>query len=129
MWSPWKRTAWRKTRPGTASGPMTGVWNVRLTEEPTVFSVSWKKEGEGAWGKRFDLQDWDGIETAITGIQWQADGMLLLTCETADGGASKVLFDVETGSLQTLSSGTPRQETELQRKRRRIQLRRFFEPV
>lgn len=24
MWSPWKRTAWRKTRPGTASGPMTG---------------------------------------------------------------------------------------------------------
>ena len=92
-----------------------GAWNVRLTEEPTVFSVSWKKEGEGAWGKRFDLQDWDGIETAITGIQWQADGMLLLTCETADGGASKVLFDVETGSLQTLSSGTPRQETELQR--------------
>ena len=92
-----------------------GVWNVRLTEEPTVFSVSWKKEGEGAWGKRFDLQDWDGLETAITGIQWQADGMLLLTCETADGGASKVLFDAETGSLQTLSSGTPRQETELQR--------------
>ena len=29
-----------------------GVWNVRLTEEPTVFSVSWQKQGEGAWGKR-----------------------------------------------------------------------------
>ena len=92
-----------------------GVWNVRLTEEPTVFSVSWKKEGEGAWGKRFDLQDWDGLETAITGIQWQADGMLILTCETADGGASKMLFDAETGSLQILSSGTPRQESQLQR--------------
>ena len=24
MWSPWRRTAWRKTRPGTASGPTTG---------------------------------------------------------------------------------------------------------
>lgn len=91
-----------------------GVWNVCLTEEPTVFSVSWKKAGEGAWGKRFDLQDWDGIETAITGIQWQTGGMLLLTCETADGGASKVLFDAETETLQTLSSGTPRQETQWQ---------------
>ena len=105
-----------------------GVWNVCLTEEPTAFSVSRQKAGEGSWDKRFDLQDWDGIETAITGIRWQADGVLLLTCETVDGGASSLLFDVETSELQTLSSGTPRQETQLE-KTAEDTAPPFFEPL
>ena len=76
-----------------------GVWCVRLTEEPTAFSVSWQKPGEGSGGNSYDLADWDGPETAITGISWREDGKLTVKCETADGGTSRLTFDPETGTL------------------------------
>lgn len=76
-----------------------GVWCVRLTEEPTAFSVSWQKPGEGSGGNSYDLADWDGPETVITGISWREDGKLTVKCETADGGTSRLTFDPETGTL------------------------------
>ena len=76
-----------------------GIWCVCLTEEPTAFSVSWQKPGEGSGGNSYDLADWDGPETVITGISWREDGKLTVKCETADGGTSRLTFDPETGTL------------------------------
>lgn len=76
-----------------------GIWCVRLTEEPTAFSVSWQKPGEGSGGNSYDLADWDGPETVITGISRREDGKLTVKCETADGGTSRLTFDPETGTL------------------------------
>lgn len=76
-----------------------GVWCVRLTDEPTAFSVSWQKPGEGSGGSTYDLQDWDGLETAITGISWREDNKLTLRCETAGGGTSRLTFDPEAGAF------------------------------
>ena len=78
-----------------------GVWNAALTEMPTEFSVSWQKPGEGSGGCTYDLNHWDGLETAIWGLEWQEDGKLLLVCETADGGSSRLQFDPETEQLAT----------------------------
>ena len=47
----------------------------------------------------YDLNRWDGLETAIWGLEWQEDGRLLLVCETADGGSSRLSFDPETEKL------------------------------
>lgn len=76
-----------------------GVWCVRLNDEPTAFSISWQKPGEGSGGNTYDLKDWDGLETAITGLRWREDGMLTLRCETADGSTSSLLFDPAAGAL------------------------------
>lgn len=73
-----------------------GVWNAALTDTPTEFSVSWQKPGEGSGGRTYDLNHWDGLETAIWGLEWQEDGKLLLVCETVDGGSSRLTFDPET---------------------------------
>jgi len=75
-----------------------GVWCAGLSEEPTEFSVSWQKPGEGSAGSMYDLNDWDGLETAITALRWQDDGKLRLTCEAMDG-ISELLFDPETERL------------------------------
>ncbi|SFQ14128.1 hypothetical protein SAMN05216343_12618 [Oscillibacter sp. PC13] len=76
-----------------------GIWEAALTDTPTEFLVGWKNPGEGAWGKTYDLQKWDGLETAIWGLEWQTDGRLLLVCETADGGSARLAFDPETERL------------------------------
>lgn len=78
-----------------------GVWDAALTDVPTEFSISWRKSGEGSWGSMHDLNHWDGLETAIWGLEWQEDGQLLLVCETVDGGSSRLLFDPETEQLTT----------------------------
>lgn len=70
-----------------------GAWDAFLTEDPTEFGVGWRKDGEGSGGRIYDLQDWDGLETAIWGLEWREDGKLLLFCETADGGSSRLTFD------------------------------------
>ena len=70
-----------------------------LTEIPTEFGAEWRKEGEGSEGRMYDLKDWDRAETAVWGLEWQADGTLLLYCETAEGG-SCLTFAPESGSLQ-----------------------------
>lgn len=76
-----------------------GIWDAALTDTPAEFSVGWQKPGEGSRGCVYNLQDWDGLETAVTALAWQADGTLLLTCETSVGGASKLFFDPETERL------------------------------
>ena len=88
-----------------------GIWEASLAEEPTVFSVSWRKPGEGSGGNTYDLRDWDGLETAVTGLVWREDGTLLLTCDTADGGTSRLIFDPESGELQNTGTleGTARE--------------------
>ena len=78
-----------------------GVWDAALTDVPTEFSVSWQKPGEGSGGRTYDLNHWDGLETAIWGLEWQEDGKLLLVCETVDGSSSRLLFDPETERLTT----------------------------
>ena len=77
-----------------------GVWDAFLTDVPTEFAVGWRRSGEGSGGKLYDLQDWDGLETAIWGLEWQEDGTLLLFCETVDGGSSRLTFDPARETLQ-----------------------------
>lgn len=85
-----------------------GLRSTGLTDTPTEFSVSWQKTGEGSWGSVYDLQNWDGLETAITAISWREDNTLLLHCETAEGGSSTLRFDPETERLSVLEfSGLP----------------------
>ena len=72
-------------------------------ESPAVFAVNWQSPGEeGTWGEVYDLRNWDGLETAITGLSWREDGTLLLTCETAEGGSGTLCFDPETERLTTV---------------------------
>ncbi len=85
-----------------------GCYDAMLTETPTEFGVGWQKPSQGGWGQLFDIQNWDGLETAIHSLDWQADGKLLLVCGTADGGASRLLFDPETKTLQAELCGLPR---------------------
>ena len=73
-----------------------GQWDAFLTEVPTEFAVNFHVGRGGGWGTIYDLNHWDGLETAIWGLEWQEDGKLLLVCETADGGASRLTFDPET---------------------------------
>lgn len=82
-----------------------GAWDACLTEEPTAFSVGCQGP-DGSWGKSYDLADWDGLETAITGISWQEDGTLRLECETTEG-TSVLSFDPETEELTDQLCGLP----------------------
>ena len=75
-----------------------GHWDAFLTENPTEFAVSFHVGGGGR-GSTYDLNHWDGLETAIWGLEWQEDGKLLLVCETVDGGSSRLTFDPETERL------------------------------
>ena len=73
-----------------------GQWDAFLTENPTEFFASYHDKRGGGRGSMYDLQNWDGLETAIWGLDWQEDGKLLLVCETVDGGSSRLTFDPET---------------------------------
>ena len=79
-----------------------GVWSAALTNISMEFSVRWQKPGEGFRGGVYDLQNWDGLETSVTGIFWQEDGALLLTCNTSTGGTSRLAFYPETERLTSL---------------------------
>ena len=46
-----------------------------------------------------DLQDYDGLETAILDIAWQEDGSVLLTCNTINGELSTLRAVLERGPL------------------------------
>ena len=78
-----------------------GVWHAGLSggTAPTEFSVGWSKPEEGSAAGLYNLQDWDGVETAITGVSWQEDGTLLLQCETVSGDRALRVFDPETERL------------------------------
>lgn len=80
-----------------------GVWSAGLSDleffKPTEFFVTWQKMGEGSGGSMYDLQNWDGLETAITGMKWREDGTLELICDTLEGQRSVLYFDPETETL------------------------------
>ena len=78
-----------------------GQWDAFLTENPTEFFVSEHSSGGGGRGSMYDLNRWDGLETAIWGLEWQEDGKLLLVCEIVDGGASRLTFDPEIETLES----------------------------
>lgn len=80
-----------------------GVWDAMLTDIPTEFGVSWQKPGEGSRGEMFDLQYWDGTETAILDLIWQKDYTLLLTCQTSDGSTSLLTFNPQSKQLYNMS--------------------------
>lgn len=70
---------------------------------PTEFTVNGQEPDGGVWSGVYDLQNWDGTETAITGISWQGDGRtLLLSCITAERGTSTLIFDSGTEHLTAL---------------------------
>lgn len=71
-----------------------GMWSAALTDVPTEFRV----EGQGFDSRTYDLSRWDGLETAVWGLEWQ-DGKLVLICETVDGGSSRLVFDPVTEQL------------------------------
>lgn len=73
-----------------------GQWDAFLAENPTKFFVSFHDKRGGGRGGMYELQNWDGLETVIWGLEWQEDGKLLLVCETVDGGSSRLTFDPET---------------------------------
>ena len=81
-----------------------GVWCAGVSDAafkgPTEFFVTWQEEGKGSRGAAYDLQDWDGLETAITALEWQESGALKLTCDTLEGEASVLYFDPETETLE-----------------------------
>ena len=58
--------------------------------------MGWQKPREGSWGSSFDLQHWDGTETAILDLSWQEDNTLLLTRRTLGGGTCLRSFDPQT---------------------------------
>ena len=84
-----------------------GVWDASLTETPTEFGVGWQRPGEGSGGSLYDLGDWYDEAPAITGLAWQADGTLRLTCETEGGSARIFDFDPESGNLTDALCGLP----------------------
>lgn len=81
-----------------------GVWDAMFTDVPTEFGVGWQKPGEGSWGQMFDLQYWDGMETAILDLSWQEDNTLLLTCQTSNGAISLLTFDPQIKQLCSASA-------------------------
>lgn len=84
-----------------------GVWDASLTETPTEFGVGWQRPGEGSSGSLYDLGNWYDEAPAITGLAWQADGTLRLTCETEGGSARIFDFDPESGNLTDALCGLP----------------------
>ena len=87
-----------------------GVWDAFLTRTPSEFGVGWQRPGEGSGGSLYDLGSWYDEELSVTGIVWEDDGTLSLTCRTAAGGAIVPTFDPETGMLTEVMRGDPRAE-------------------
>lgn len=100
-----ERTAGNTTRYRIWSAD--GIWDASLTETPTEFGVGWQRPGEGSGGSLYDLGDWYDEAPAITGLAWQADGTLRLTCETEGGSARIFDFDPESGNLTDALCGLP----------------------
>ena len=95
------RLAWNVTRYQVWSED--GFWSAGLADPefgtPTEFFVNRQEPGGGSWGTYCDLQDWDGSETEIRGLEWQTDGTLELTCTTQSGEKSVLYYDPEAGSF------------------------------
>ena len=89
-------TAWYRvwTRDGSQSA--------FLTRTSTEFGV----EGPDS-GSLHDLGKWYDEAPSITGLAWQADGTLRLTCETAEDGMAYHDFDPESGYLTEAACGYP----------------------
>ena len=87
-----------------------GVWDASLTETPTEFGVGWQRPGEGSSGSLYDLGDWYDDPPPITGLAWQADGILRLTCRLEAGGVRTFDFAPETGYLTEGPVGDPAAE-------------------
>lgn len=72
-----------------------GAWDAGLSDEPTEFTA-----GSRSGGAVYDLQEWDGLETAILSMAWREDNTLRLTCETVTGETSILRFDPKTEELR-----------------------------
>ena len=72
-----------------------GTCSAALTEDPAEFSVGWQKKGEGSRGEVFRLR------TVVSGLKWQPDGTLRITCGVSgDGGSYYAVFDPVSWSLK-----------------------------
>ncbi len=84
-----------------------GTCSAFLTDTPTAFGVERRAPGAGPDGSLYDLRDWYEEERSITGLSWQEDGTLRLTCAAAEGGALAYDFDPSTGYLTEALCGYP----------------------
>jgi hypothetical protein len=81
-----------------------GIWSLALRENeeeshaPTEFFVEWHSSAGGGRGCSYDLQSWDGLETAIREIAWEGKEAVL-TCDSSGGETSVLRFDPETEEL------------------------------
>ena len=87
-----------------------GVWDAFLTRTPSEFGVGWQRPGEGSSGSLYDLGSWYDEELSVTGIAWEDDGTLRLTCETLGAGIQIFVYDPETEELTPELCGYPKAE-------------------
>ena len=87
-----------------------GVWDAFLTRTPSEFGVGWQRPGEGSGGSLYDLGSWYDEELSVTGIVWEEDGTLRLTCETLGAGVQIFDLDPETEELTPALCGYPKAE-------------------
>lgn len=87
-----------------------GRWCAALTDTPTEFFVERREPGHSRGGL-YDLRNWDGLETGITGLAWRENGALELTCERAGGNTGVLAFDPETEKLTDFLYGLPAEKT------------------
>lgn len=87
-----------------------GVWDAFLTRTPSEFGVGWQRPGEGSGGSLYDLGSWYDEELSVTGIAWEDDGTLRLTCETLGEGNQTFVYDPETEELTPELCGYPKAE-------------------
>ena len=87
-----------------------GVWDAFLTRTPSEFGVGWQRPGEGSSGSLYDLGSWYDEELSVTGIVWEDDGTLRLTCETLGAGIQIFVYDPETEELTPELCGYPKAE-------------------
>ena len=89
-----------------------GIWSAALRENdeqthaPTEFFVEWHSSAGGGRGCSYDLQSWDGVETAIRKIEWEGI-VLILTFDTLNVGVTMLRFDPETEELTGYNSFSP----------------------
>ena len=77
------------------------VWSPDGTMDASL-SVNPTEIGMGTRGSGIicDLQDYDGLETAILDLTWQDDGSVLLTCDTTTGEQTTLRADFEKEPLR-----------------------------
>jgi len=82
-------TRYRVWSPG--EGPY--LWSAGLTDTAGEFSV--ERRGNGVQGRLYTLEELGKEEREIRNLDWEEDGLLLLTCKSRDSSTEFLRFDPE----------------------------------